>query len=273
MSRRSRKKESWRTVWSYAVGAAVVVPLLYTHVSAGMALGLGLALLLLLGKLLIDESVDRVVSAQDDLFAQYESREQLNQLLQPRHPLPTTRGHRGSPDFLLEIQERITATRPEFVLEASCGLSTIVCAYALQQLGSGRVVSLEHEAFFAEETRRRLDRHGLTDVARVHHAPIVRHVIDGKPWLWYDLTGAELPPSLDMIIVDGPPHGLQKKARYPALPLLINRLKVGGVLLLDDADRGGERRSVADWQARYPNIRVDWIPLEKGLAVITKLAD
>jgi predicted O-methyltransferase YrrM len=113
-------------------------------------------------------------------------------------------------------------------------------------------------------------RHGLSGVARVHHAPIVRHDIRGASWLWYDFSGADLPDEIDLIVIDGPPSELQKKARYPALPLLIDRLKVGGILMLDDAARGGERRAVEDWQAQFPNISVERLPMEKGLVVVTK---
>jgi predicted O-methyltransferase YrrM len=270
MSRRT-SKESWRNVSIYALMLAVVVAITAASVSLALAVGLGVAGLALLMKELSDEVVTRVAHAQDAIFAQQECREQLNQLLCPVEPLPTTRGYRGSPDFLLEVYQRIRSHRPAVVVEASCGLSTVVCAYALRQLGTGLVVSLEHEAVYAERTRQDLARHGLADVARVHHAPIVTHQIDGRPWLWYDYAGANLPSTVDMIVVDGPPSSLQKKARFPALPLLIDRLRVGGILLLDDADRGGERRAVRDWQARFDNIEVERLALDKGLVVVTKV--
>ena len=98
----------------------------------------------------------------------------------------------------------------------------------------------------------------------------MQHSIRGRSWLWYDYSLADLPDEIDMIVIDGPPSNLQKKARYPALPLLIDRLKVGGLLLLDDAARGGERRAVEDWQAEFPNIEIERVPLEKGLVVVTK---
>jgi predicted O-methyltransferase YrrM len=271
MSRRSSKK-SWSNAWLSALALAVIVAVVATWLSPGLAIGVGVGGLAILMKALSDEVVSRVAHAQDVVFAQQECRQQLEQLLHPVEPLPTTRGYRGSPDFLLEIFQRIRSQRPGVILEASCGLSTVVCAYALRQVGAGAVISLEHEELFADLTRRDLVRHGLSDLAQVHHAPIVTHQIDGHPWLWYDYARAPLPSVVDMVVVDGPPSTIQKMARFPALPLLIDRLKVGGVLLLDDADRGGERRAVEAWESRFKNIKVERLAFDKGLVVVTKLA-
>jgi len=79
------------------------------------------------------------------------------------------------------------------------GLSTLICCYALQQLGSGRVVSLEHDAFFADVSQDDLSRHGLGPIARVHHAPIVQHSIRGRSLPWYDYSRADLPDEIDQV--------------------------------------------------------------------------
>jgi predicted O-methyltransferase YrrM len=269
MSRRSNRV-SPKTTALFAGGVALAVIVLSATVGPAVGTGVGLALVVVAFKVLIDDAMARRVSHLDNLFTQYECLEQLYRHIQPVEPFPSTRSYRGSPDFLLEIYQRITRHRPRVVVEGSSGLSTVVCGYALQRLGQGEVIALEHEARFTEDTRQMVARHGLSGVARVCHAPIVRHDIRGQSWLWYDFKGADLPDEIDLIVIDGPPSDLQKKARYPALPLLIDRLKVGGLLLLDDAARGGERRAVEDWQAQFPNIAVEQVPLEKGLVVVTK---
>jgi predicted O-methyltransferase YrrM len=256
----------------HAAGIAVAVLLLSATLGPSAGVAVGLAWTVLAGKHLLDLALARADARRDNLFAQHECLEQLYRLIQPIVPFPTTRSYRGSPDLLLEIYQRILRDKPQVVVEASSGLSTVIAAYALRRNGSGRVVSLEHEAQFAEDTRRMLREHGLEALAEVHHAPIVGHRIGDADWKWYDLKAVALPSPIDLIVVDGPPSSLQKKARYPALPLLIDRLRVGGTLLLDDADRGGERRAARDWQAQHPNVRVEHLPFDKGLVVVTKLS-
>jgi len=71
---------------------------------------------------------------------------QLYQALSPRRLLPRTRGWAASPDFLLTLYHTIRSRRPELVVEIGSGVSTLVCAYALQQNGSGRLVWVLNEA-------------------------------------------------------------------------------------------------------------------------------
>lgn len=270
MAKRDKRIRT-ETVALYAGGTTIAVWLPARFGSEGVALAAGFALSILAVKAMLDEALQASARQRDNLFTQYECLQQLYLYLKPVQPLPTTRSYRGSPDFLLELYQRIMRHRPQVIVEASSGLSTVVCGYALKQLGEGRVISLEHEAAFAAASREEVDRHGLGGIARVCHAPLVPHDIRGARWLWYDFARAELPADIDMIVVDGPPSGTQKKARYPAVPLLIDRLRVGGIVLLDDAARGGERRAAEDWAAQFPNLEIERLPLEKGLVVATKL--
>jgi hypothetical protein len=69
--------------------------------------------------------------------------------------------------------------------------------------------------------------------------------------------------SIDLLIVDGPPHDVSKWARYPAIPLLKHKLHEDTIVLLDDGARDDETAIVAAWQKRY---NLDYVaePLEKG---------
>src|SRR5215510_16062551 len=82
-------------------------------------------------------------------YRQIESFFSLCFTLEPRLPLPNTRGWAASPDLLKKITEVILTERPSLVMEASSGVSTLVIAYCLKQLGQGRLISLEHDAKFA----------------------------------------------------------------------------------------------------------------------------
>jgi hypothetical protein len=55
---------------------------------------------------------------------------------------------------------------------------------------------------------------------------------------------------IDLLLVDGPPayaagHAL---ARYPALPVLGDRLASGATVVLDDAERPGEQEVLRRWE-------------------------
>ncbi|MGF1644544.1 MAG: class I SAM-dependent methyltransferase [Thiotrichales bacterium] len=213
----------------------------------------------------------RIVSRQqDNIFQQHECLNQLNVRLAPKVPLPHTRRYRGSPDFLLELHHLIKQHKPEFIVEASSGVSTLVAAYTLQQLGHGRIVSLENDARYARASRALLEEHGLLPYASVIHAPLTSFEIEGQKWLWYEISKASLPEQIDMVIIDGPPDRVQRNARYPALPLLIKRLSSRGLLILDDASRPTESRIIRMWQKRYKDLKVTSVSTEKGMAIISR---
>ena len=206
---------------------------------------------------------------QDNLFRQSECRSILESRLNLEHPLPTTRGYRGSPDFLLQVYEQIFELRPKVVVEASSGLSTIVCAAAIKNSGcGGRVYSMEHEHEYASGTRELLERYGLNRIADVFHTPLTEHKIKSSSFRWYDFAQANLPNEIDLIIVDGPPKHTQKHARYPAAPLLIERLNKGGAILVDDTDRKSDSETINMWQKDFPFLNVSRLPMEKGMTIL-----
>ena len=146
------------------------------------------------------------------------------------------------------------------------GVSTLVAARCCQLNGHGHVYSLEHDADFAERTCQHLQRHGLQDWATVILAPLMQ---GGDGEKWYD--DARLPSKLaaiDMLVIDGPPGGGDSTARYPAFPRLRNRLSPNAVIVLDDADRPGERAIVNRWIQLEPNLRRTYLPAEKGLVFL-----
>lgn len=246
--------------------AALVVA--FARVSGTAALAWGVASSVFLIGFALVRALRIVRRTQDNLFLQLESSTQLLQQLKPRRPLPGTRGYRASPDFLLGLYRAILTRRPNTIVEASSGVSTLVCGYGLEQLGNGgRVVSLEHHAEYAKASADEVELHGLGAVARVAHAPLVEHQIRGETWSWYTLSGIDLPERIDLLVVDGPPRRLQDQARYPALPLLLERLAPGAQVLLDDADRASETEVVARWLSEVAGSSVERVPSEKGMVV------
>jgi len=193
---------------------------------------------------------------------------QLYQGLSPRRLLPRTRGWAASPDFLLTLYLTIRERRPELVVEVGSGVSTLVCAYALQQNGSGRLVSLEHDPGFAQKTRLLLVDHAVAGGVEVRDAPLEPLRLGETDWQWHPSECFEDLRGIELLVVDGPPGRAGSLARFPALPLLRNRLAPGAQVLLDDGARQEERLAAQRWQQDWGG---DWnyVPLNKGLIVGT----
>lgn len=208
-------------------------------------------------------------SEAGSVYRQVESLHALERLLALSAPLPPLRGWAGSPDFLLALAQHVLAARPQTVFECSSGSSTLVLARCLQLLGNGgRVVSLEHDANYAQATRQLLARHGVADHATVLLAPLRPAVgLTTHAAHWYDTSerGA-WPQAIDMLVIDGPPGRHGEHTRYPALPLLAPNLAPACSIFLDDADRDDERWAVDQWQRLFPDFKVEDLHCEKGCA-------
>jgi hypothetical protein len=71
-----------------------------------------------------------------------------------------------------------------------------------------------------------------------------------------------------MLVIDGPPGFIQHHSRYPALPLLSERLADGCVIFLDDAARADEQAIVRRWLARFPQLEHHYVASERGCSVL-----
>lgn len=215
-----------------------------------------------------DRSTKRIQQRSDVIFRQAEAMFSLYRQLSPRLPLPYSRGWAASPDLLRTVVESVLEERPSLVVECGSGLSTIWIGYALQAVGSGRCVSLEHDSDYARETTRELDRHGLTEVAEVRHAPLKVAKMEGVSQPWYDTTSVEDLDGISMLLVDGPPKATGPRARYPALPLLRSRMRSGSLVILDDTARDDERDISDAWMSSELGIVRQVLPHEKGCDVL-----
>ena len=151
------------------------------------------------------------------------------------------------------------------VVELGSGHSTILIARRLESLGRGRVVAVDHLAEYAERTRAWIEREGLGHRAAVLHAPVAEREVEGRRVQWYagDDLEAGLPDRIDLLIVDGPPDLFGPDVRWPAVPVLGERLAPGAAILMDDGDRPAERRAAFDWRQRL-EARMRYLPGGKG---------
>jgi predicted O-methyltransferase YrrM len=194
-----------------------------------------------------------------------EVRARLARLLDwPEQQLPATGGWAGMPDFLLLLAETVRERKPKVVVEFGSGASTVVIARAMQLEGGGRFVSYDHHAGFAEATRRRVAALGLSaEVRAVELVPA-----EGYGGRWY--AGEGMPERIDLAVIDGPPAWLEAGTRGGAAPAIFPRIAAGGLVLLDDAKRAGERENVRQWQAQFPEFSYREIETDKGIVAIER---
>ncbi|MDX1674725.1 MAG: class I SAM-dependent methyltransferase [Longimicrobiales bacterium] len=154
---------------------------------------------------------------------------------------------------------------PEHVVELGSGHSSVLIAARLDFLNHGHLVSVDHLERFADRTRRWIEARGVADRATVVHAPLEDHQIEGQSYSWYsmDVLERHLPDRIDMLVVDGPPAKLGTDMRWPAVPLLLDRLADDAVIILDDGDRGEETRIAYSWQEMLGG-SIRYLPGGKG---------
>src|SRR5207245_7686924 len=79
-------------------------------------------------------------------------------LLGIRTPLPPFTDYSVTADFANLMISEILEHKPSLIVEAGSGLSTIIAAYCLKQLGRGFLIALEHEPRYLE-----LCQHAILD--------------------------------------------------------------------------------------------------------------
>lgn len=210
---------------------------------------------------------------QNESYKQYKQIEALlsiHSFLELNYPLPTMGGWAISPDFAKNIIDLVIERKPRLILEASSGVSTILASYCLKKIGEGKVISLEDEKKYVDNSSKELLKHGLKDIATVIHATLEEIEIAGEKWLWYDTTKLNDIKAIDMLIIDGPAqYGRDEKMiRYPALPLLFESLSDDAIILIDDADRNDEKQMIELWLEQFHCFEVERIDSEKGTVIL-----
>ncbi len=184
------------------------------------------------------------------------------------HSLPNLGSWKADTGFLHRIVDAVEELRPKMVVELGAGASTLVCAKALVRNGGGRLISFDQHRGFVEATSRWVAEEG--GEADLRWAPLASGIGDW-PGSWYQLYG--LPEEIDLLIIDGPPWVIHPFVRGAA-ETLFERLAPGGMVLLDDAARPGERIVARRWRRNWPDMRFDRTRgSTKGTLVGRKLAE
>ncbi len=195
-----------------------------------------------------------------------------------------------SPDIALFLLSKFEAENYDLIIEFGSGTSTLLFAKALknkmQRLGSRshnkepifcssaevtpidvkteantmskRIISFEHNKLYYDRTYALLSEENLDNLVDLVHAPLVEYQYKGNDQLYYACTQTldQLAATLGgrvakiLVLVDGPPGLLGPRARFPALPHLLNKLGEHQIdIVLDDYNRKEEKEIVESWKA------------------------
>ena len=172
----------------------------------------------------------------------------LKRLDLPEHALPHTGGWKADIGLLSFLADHIIREKPKRIVEFGAGATTLVIARALDKAGvRGRsFTSFEQHQDFCERTAEWLAEYGAS--SDIRHAPLKPAP---EPWqgLWYD--HGWLPDGIDLMLVDGPFWGIHPFTRGAAASLF-GKIRVGGIVVLDDAARPGERIVARKWRKAWP---------------------
>lgn len=145
-----------------------------------------------------------------------------------------------------------------------------------------RLIAFEHMREYFEKTRLALKNAGVSDLVELAYTPLQDYQhMDGERYLYYQCDShlqslssriaADQPRIL--VLVDGPPGKTGQKARFPALPFVLEHFSSALVdFVLDDSDRHEEAEVLKSWEAeaekRGYRVGIRILPFEKGAAVL-----
>ena len=197
---------------------------------------------------------------------------QLSGLNQP-YPMPFGGNWALTPDAAAILAREVAVRRPKTIVELGSGASTLMVGRLLQQIGSGHLISLDHDASWANETRRHISASGVQDYVTVLDAPLVRQQFHGGDFDWYQIPDQlRQVEQIDMLTVDGPPQTIDSTvlARYPALPAFAGQLSRQAVIFVDDAKRVTEQAMIQKWLQQYPGWKSKMIDTVPGTCFLEK---
>ncbi len=186
--------------------------------------------------------------------------------------LPPLGGWAASADLMVLVLDELLKRRPGLVVECGSGTSTVLLALTIREHGlPTRVVALEHDERFYSATRAMLEQHGLFDVAEVRLAPLTATSLSDHPTRWYAESALAGLEDIGLLLVDGPPAWTGSEARYPAVPLLCERLAPSAVVVADDTIREEDRLVAERWRTMLPGFGVETLTdLQKGAVVFRR---
>jgi predicted O-methyltransferase YrrM len=166
---------------------------------------------------------------------------------EPRADLGLNGGWRIGERAFAAIVAELDRIRARTVVEFGSGTSTIRLALAMPELA---IVSIESSPEYFEIVRDLAEGHG---VDRTQLRLELRRLVWQRHGaaLYQSYASGAFPPSIDAVVVDGPPHPT-RRGREACLYMVGHALRLGGLIFLDDYVRTAEQQIVRNWLRVYP---------------------
>jgi predicted O-methyltransferase YrrM len=136
------------------------------------------------------------------------------------------------------------------VLEFGAGASSVVLARSLQLAGAGTLTSLEQSPEWCQGACRQVQLTGIDA-----HLEVTRPAFELRPWPCHGYATARRIVAqrgpYDLVLIDAPQWYF---GRDGALPLAIEHLRPGALIVVDDAGRPQERWAIHRWLQTYPGL-------------------
>lgn len=191
-------------------------------------------------------------------------------------PLPMGGGWALTGDSAALLAREVLTRKPEKILELGSGASTLILGQIVKRTGQGRVLSIDHDPRWANQTRRSVRFLGLEDVVTIVDAPLRALEVEGQTYNWYDIPQRDLDAlgAIDLLLVDGPPQRRDddRAARHPAFPILRQRLSQHAMIFIDDAKRSTESLMIKTWLAADPRWDQQMSDTVDGVCILTRKA-
>ncbi len=166
-------------------------------------------------------------------------------------PLPPLGGYALSPPAAAALLHHVARSSPRRLVELGPGSSTALLLRLSRALGLPlSITCVEHDPSYARALRAATESYGV-EAPEVVEAPLEPVSVAGWSGRWYSPAAIDrsLPAEIDFLLVDGPPESSGERARYPAYPMLRDRLADGATIFVDDTSRRAERAMVGHWLA------------------------
>lgn len=196
---------------------------------------------------------------------------EIQKLLSFRAPLPAMNGWAATPELSVTVLKEIIRNKPNIIVELGSGVTTLINAYGLEKYNpKGRVISIDHDAEYANITKNEFELHGLQKVVDLRVAPLKTVNVNNSSHVWYDSAVLKFEQKIDLLIVDGPPVKTEKYARYPALPLLNQYLSESCTIIIHDTKRSQESTIIKKWIQEFPSFREEKLRTDKGISILSR---
>lgn len=178
---------------------------------------------------------------------------------------PASGGFAMNPDSLLLLSDLVRQRRPKKILEIGSGTSTVWMATFAESVDA-QLISVDHLEEYREFTQQSLRDFGLEARVDLRLAELTGIEVCGEATQWYAPDRFDDLYDIDMVIVDGPPESTGPNPRFPAFPLLRDKLSPGALIVVDDLHREQETQMVEGWLEQCEDLsRTSWLAGRTGV--------